>query len=136
MAGVCAPGAFCIVISGETDTNMQFNMTCFNGKTSTKVCVFVDPLQNRFGNELISRFGHNSMSASIFHTQAYTPPVFLKHVHPPAPPPSVTQTTSFLQPSPLSNSHSVRNSIIPRRWISIPQERLCSPFPKALDQIN
>lgn len=129
MAGVCAPGASCTVILGETNANMHFNTTCLNGKKSTKVWV-MHPLQNRFGNELIS--GYNSMSASIFPTQACTPPVFLKHV----PPPSLTQTSSFLQPSLLSNSHSVRNSIIPRRWISIPQERLCSPFPKALDQIN
>lgn len=53
-----------------------------------------------------------------------------------APSSPVTLTTSFLQSSLLCNSHSVRNSIIPRRWISVPQERLRSPFPKALDQIN
>lgn len=41
-----------------------------------------------------------------------------------------------LPPSPLADSHSARNSIIPRRWISVPEERLRSPFPKALDQIN
>lgn len=37
-----------------------------------------------------------------------------------APSSSVTLTTSFLQSSLLSNAHSVRNSIIPRRWISVP----------------
>lgn len=52
---------------------------------------------------------------------------------------SVTRATPSLRPLPpslLANSHSARNSIIPRRWISVPEERLRSPFPKALDQIN
>lgn len=142
MAGVCAPGDFCIVVLGETNTNMHFNTTCLNGKKSTKVWV-MHPPQNRFGNELISRCGYNSMSASIFHTQAYTPPVFLKHVHPPlqspkpphfcSPPSSPTLTLCVIQssqgdgyPSPRSAYalHFLKRLI---RLIDCPPPCLCAP---------
>src|SRR4029434_3706835 len=59
------------------------------------------------------------------HMQTHIHMHTLTHMHYTCPLPAI--------PYPTQGS---RNSITARRWITLPLERLHSPFPKALDQIN